>query len=286
VFSTAEKTFSWHISDSGTRFKIVLPFSAVTLLEFSAVTLLEFSVAAIPTKSEERDGLLSIHLNQSPSFFIEVSTQGRAMWSQCDDFTEQKQASTTPVHILRGRPDILRSQIQSLIQTETTLQKVARIDETHALLPPGLQQLKLNPNHPVMQGRRGSMPVFSPTSQQAPFNQLMPDTQLSLTAVNSAATSCTSSPNMEQQGDLSVLDSSSIHSFLHMTNPQHQSFSNPTFDQNSMVTASSLTSKHVPLPLQTNATTGGFDRDFVNLIQVEHIDDATLLAQATQITQF
>jgi hypothetical protein len=286
-FSLQEKTFSWHITDTNTRFKLVIPFSAITLLEFVIV-----SPSSSPQENGNKaseEGVLTISINQTPSFFIEANIQGRRIWSPCKDFSEQKQASSATKHVLRGRPGVMRSQVLSLVHSDAQLQKVSKMD--HA----GFEQLGTTPSQPNASfapalsetpllsfptslnrhststksenaipynfARRGSMPVISSRTPVQPNI-----TSLSLDFGTPSSFPLAFS-NMNHD-PTQLLNSSSIHSFLENGLGASTSASTPSTNAQTLATGLPLQDKS-KAPNSDSQNADIFDQAFLDLIQMD-----------------
>jgi hypothetical protein len=77
-FSPTQKAFIWHIEESLSRFKIIVPLSLITHIECQSD--------------------IQFHLSQPPLFYMQSNQQ----WIQCRDFTEQQQGSMYLLHTLKG----------------------------------------------------------------------------------------------------------------------------------------------------------------------------------------
>lgn len=91
--------FTWYIEEGGHRFKIEIPLTHVTKIEYAMDVY--------------------VHLSQPPFFFMKSDTQS---WIQCSDFTENKQASHSLCHILKGPQ--LQQELFHLISEYPHLSKI------------------------------------------------------------------------------------------------------------------------------------------------------------------
>ncbi|KAG1466069.1 hypothetical protein G6F56_004763 [Rhizopus delemar] len=106
-FDKQRSTFIWCIQDGASKFKMEFHQDAVqgiTLTDHSSWSRLEFDV--IPQH-------ISFHMDH-----------GQETWVQCRDFTEDKQASITPLHFLDGPTLLLKSELQQLMQESTRVVSV------------------------------------------------------------------------------------------------------------------------------------------------------------------
>lgn len=112
-FNLNERTFSWHISDSGHCFKAEFSFDWVTCIKFS---MCEDGVSA----------LMIFDLSQPPMFFMD-NNDGSISWIQCSDFTENTQASQCLQHTVKGVAQNLRQELQAIISADKRLEDITQM---------------------------------------------------------------------------------------------------------------------------------------------------------------
>jgi hypothetical protein len=119
LFRVPERTFGWHISDSGHCFKAEFSFDHVTSIKY---TICEDGVSAI----------ITFELNQPPMFYMDsadvVSQAAGAStsWIQCSDFTENIQASQCLEHSMKGVAQNLKTELQSILNVDKRLEEITQ----------------------------------------------------------------------------------------------------------------------------------------------------------------
>jgi hypothetical protein len=111
IFYSPEKaciTYYSNIDSAG--YKIELPFAYI-----KDITLESGEPGPNIDNNPPRPGGLVIELNRSPNFFMDSS----GGFYQCEDFTEDQQASQVLVHHLGGYPEVLRNQLGKLVSLES-----------------------------------------------------------------------------------------------------------------------------------------------------------------------
>lgn len=127
-YSLVNRLFTWTLSDQDHVFKIEVSFSSLSQL------ILHLS---------EPGGEIHFLLNQPPTFWMQVDPgNGTKLWTQCRDFTEQRQAETVSIHTLKGETLSLKPHFMAILQTDSTLRTLASFEETKH---PMVQKLKTRP---------------------------------------------------------------------------------------------------------------------------------------------
>ncbi|KAI9315969.1 homeobox domain-containing protein, partial [Dichotomocladium elegans] len=82
----SQNAFQWHICDGGLQFKIHIPVESLRAIEYS------------PDRDE-----VHIDLLEAPLFYMLTDK----VWTQCSDFSENRQASTYLRHTIKGAAESL-----------------------------------------------------------------------------------------------------------------------------------------------------------------------------------
>ncbi|KAJ1989478.1 hypothetical protein EDC05_004664 [Coemansia umbellata] len=131
--------FQWIISSSGQRYKMVLPYSAISRIKFrespdSAAALVDISSESVSNpqaalsllnyalKNPQARGELSIHIYDMPTYYLQTDNGG---WREISDFSENLSASNTNVHTISGSFITLFYQLRILLATCSRLKIAA-----------------------------------------------------------------------------------------------------------------------------------------------------------------
>ena len=113
VFYAPDKAcLTYYINNEGAGFKIEIPFAYIKNITLEYGNPAE-DVSSMPMSPR---GLL-VELNQPPKFFMDSASTGG--FNQCDDFTEEQQATSIMVHHLGGHPKVLSGQLAKLVSLES-----------------------------------------------------------------------------------------------------------------------------------------------------------------------
>ncbi|KAJ8653252.1 hypothetical protein O0I10_011100 [Lichtheimia ornata] len=172
----------WLIQDGQQRFKIEFGFDAVLQIRLDPL--------------QERLGWARLELRVAQPEAIEFYMEGATGWTQCRDFTQDRQATNVAVHQLDGPALALRAELHRLTQSDPHLESI-HVTPTNDMLPPTQQQQQqptssidprclsvecrdTTPGGDVMMGM-GSTSSISPTSQQKPDGEsIQEESMLSL----------------------------------------------------------------------------------------------------------
>ncbi|KAJ1966474.1 hypothetical protein GGI12_000049 [Dipsacomyces acuminosporus] len=131
--------FQWIISNCGVRYKMVLPYSAISRIKFRespdpAASLIDSMTESVinpqtavsllnnALKNPQAKGELSIHVYDPPKYFFQTET---GTWKEIEDFSENRSASNTSVHIISGSFVALFCQLRILLATCSRLKIAA-----------------------------------------------------------------------------------------------------------------------------------------------------------------
>lgn len=131
-FSRRLQSLTWYLTSESIGFKLEIPWTSIRAAYFDGPWT--------PSIAERAEGVrvplghFVIDLDRPPTFFMEVfrSTAGKGgkegehktSWRQCEDFTEHRQATTNPRHILNGPYEELRDAVMALAQSNDVLEKM------------------------------------------------------------------------------------------------------------------------------------------------------------------
>ncbi|ORZ34518.1 hypothetical protein BCR44DRAFT_1154406 [Catenaria anguillulae PL171] len=190
AYALSHQLFTWTITDNNYTFKMEMPFQNVSQLVMQCVPPpppptppsvpvspttegMAAQVAAAAAAQSQPQAELVITLTQAPMFWMQVDTPTGKLWTQCNDFTENRQADTHLVHKLRGPPDALRAQVANLVSSDAALRERTTVEDPNrpgtmysgdqalqvlpTLLPQGIApaaagQLQQQPQQPQQQG--------------------------------------------------------------------------------------------------------------------------------------
>ncbi|KAI9316483.1 Homeodomain-like protein, partial [Dichotomocladium elegans] len=100
-YDTQRRVMVWRIQDGQQRFKLEFGFDAILHLRLQPL--------------QERLGWARLELRHAQpeaiAFYMET---GNGTWTQCRDFTQDRQATTVPLHHLDGPALALRAEVQRL----------------------------------------------------------------------------------------------------------------------------------------------------------------------------
>ncbi|KAJ1723607.1 hypothetical protein LPJ53_002047 [Coemansia erecta] len=131
--------FQWIIGSQGVRYKMVLPYSAISRIKFreapdAAAPLVDaasdsvanpqaaLALLACALKNPQARGELAIHVYDQPAFFFQADG---GEWRAIGDFSENLSASTTYVHTVAGPFGALFCQLRVLLATCSRLKIAA-----------------------------------------------------------------------------------------------------------------------------------------------------------------
>lgn len=163
----------WLIQDGQQRFKI----------EFGFDTVLQIRLDPL----QERLGWARLELRVAQPEALEFYMEGATGWTQCRDFTQDRQATHVAVHQLDGPALALRAELQRLTQSDPHLESIfitpandmlPQQQQTTSSIDPRCLSVECHDTTPadVMMGMTSTSASISPTSQQ---NQA-PDTEKSI----------------------------------------------------------------------------------------------------------
>ncbi|KAJ1932327.1 hypothetical protein EC988_009496, partial [Linderina pennispora] len=131
--------FQWIISNQGMRYKMVLPYSAVSRIKFreipdttqslidptnetvtnpqTAISLLNQAIRNPNSKGE-----VSIHVYDPPRYYFQTDDGN---WKEIEDFSENRSASNSHVHVISGTFVTLFCQLRILLSTCSRLKVAA-----------------------------------------------------------------------------------------------------------------------------------------------------------------
>ncbi|KAJ3354438.1 hypothetical protein GGF32_002479, partial [Allomyces javanicus] len=257
AYSLTHRLFTWTISDAGHTFKMEVPFASVTRLVLHAVVPPPAyppgsqpptpSDVPAPVQAVE----LVLHLTQPPTFWMQVETASGKVWTCCRDFTANRQAETHLVHRLRGKADLMRNQVSTILQSDPGLHAVAFVDG--ALTAPAHTGVELAASMvmgtpPAMAAAAPTQPTMTPLAAAAP-QPMSPHMPVANGTANSAMYPSMSSPTptpghstpvtptlgmaqMTLQDAASTLDNPAEHPALRtLRNRPRRSVSAPTMPQ-------------------------------------------------------
>jgi len=113
-YTLQQRTFTYHISNEGSNFKLEFPLNDVVSVEFM--------------DNGANSCTATVTVKNAPSFYMEH----QGVWSMCKDFTEGSQATQITQHVLRGRTDIMKKQLQKLSMDDAGVAKVTQFREAAA----------------------------------------------------------------------------------------------------------------------------------------------------------
>lgn len=160
VFYSPDKAcMTYYINNDSAGYKIEYPFSHI-----KNITLESGDQGPQPNGAPPRPGGLVVELNQPPLFYMDSSNSGG--FYQCNDFTEDQQASQMMVHHLGGHPKVLSVQLAKLVSLESFQNRLAynNFAMSGPMSPHFIQRPASQPNH------------FAPP----PFMNMYQDSQLSV----------------------------------------------------------------------------------------------------------
>ncbi|KAI7883537.1 hypothetical protein K492DRAFT_205345 [Lichtheimia hyalospora FSU 10163] len=129
----------WLIQDGQQRFRI----------EFGFDTVLQIRLDPL----QERLGWARLELRLAQPEAIEFYMEGATGWTQCRDFTQDRQATNVAVHQLDGPALALRAELHRLTQSDPHLESI-HITPTNDMLPPSQQQTSsIDPRCLSVEGR-------------------------------------------------------------------------------------------------------------------------------------
>ncbi|KAJ2395467.1 hypothetical protein GGI05_001566, partial [Coemansia sp. RSA 2603] len=131
--------FQWIIGSQGVRYKMVVPYSAISRIKFreapdTAAALVDatgdtvanpqaaLGLLACALKNPQARGELAIHVYDQPAFFFQADG---GEWRAIGDFSENLSASTTYVHTVAGPFGALFCQLRVLLATCSRLKIAA-----------------------------------------------------------------------------------------------------------------------------------------------------------------
>ncbi|KAJ2793399.1 hypothetical protein H4R21_005914, partial [Coemansia helicoidea] len=127
--------FQWIIGSCGVRYKMVLPYSAISLIklyempdptaglvdpasELAANSQLAFSVLSQALANPLAVGELSIHVYDLPTYYFQAES---GEWQAIGDFSEGLSASSSKTHTISGPFGELFRQVRILVATSSRL---------------------------------------------------------------------------------------------------------------------------------------------------------------------
>lgn len=140
VFYSPEKAcMTYYINNDSAGYKIEYPFSHIKNITLESGD----QGPGIPP----RPGGLVVELNQPPMFYMDSSNSGG--FYQCNDFTEDHQASQMMVHHLGGHPKVLSVQLAKLVSLESFQNRLAynNFAVPAPVSPHFIQRPASQPNH-------------------------------------------------------------------------------------------------------------------------------------------
>ncbi|KAJ2080877.1 hypothetical protein H4R24_002751 [Coemansia sp. RSA 988] len=196
--------FQWVVGSGGQRFKMALPFSAVSRIKFREVpdragALVDtasdevsnpqaaLAVLAQALKNPHAVGELAVHIYDAPAFYF----QSDSSWAPIGDFSEGHCASSARVHALVGPFAALFCQLRVLLATCARLKVAAdpllalwlgNIDDPYAAAAPNAAWLPYAPLAPPKTQRSASLPFLcaAPPVSTPPALPLRPRASCSL----------------------------------------------------------------------------------------------------------
>jgi hypothetical protein len=104
---------------------------------------------------------MTVELFAAPSFFMEVKASTSTSWTQCQDFTEGHQASSTLKHVLTGDLKFLSNELITLMSSDANLARICQVnDPSTAISSPSAPNL-FGRNFSLDEGsRRESNPMY------------------------------------------------------------------------------------------------------------------------------
>ncbi|KZF26574.1 hypothetical protein L228DRAFT_235625 [Xylona heveae TC161] len=128
-YSPDKACVTYYINSDSAGYKIEYPFSYIKNISLDSGDALGDGQGGIP-----RPAGLVIELNRSPQFYTDSSGSGGFM--QCEDFTEDHQASQMLVHHLGGHPKVLSGQLAKLVSLESFQNRHAAAAFDMSFIPP------------------------------------------------------------------------------------------------------------------------------------------------------
>ncbi|KAJ2682417.1 hypothetical protein H4R19_007135, partial [Coemansia spiralis] len=127
--------FQWIIGSCGVRYKMVIPYSAISLIklcevpdptgglldpasELAANSQLAFSVLSQALANPHAVGELSIHVYDLPTYYFQAES---GEWQAIGDFSEGLSASSTKMHTISGPFGELFRQVRILVATSSRM---------------------------------------------------------------------------------------------------------------------------------------------------------------------
>lgn len=123
TISLAESMVRWQIVEGLNSFK----------LEFPTSTLLKIELCRNPENPSQ--GHMTVELFQAPLFYMSVNTAAgsggsAACWTQCQDFTESRQATSLLTHKMTGSMDCLSKELLALMASDARISQICTINDS------------------------------------------------------------------------------------------------------------------------------------------------------------
>ncbi|RVX66917.1 hypothetical protein B0A52_09041 [Exophiala mesophila] len=126
IFYSPDKAcITYYINNDSAGYKIEFPFAYIKSIQLEAGDTVPNANGTPP-----RPGGLVIELNRPPIFWMDSSGSGG--FYQCDDFTQDLQASHVLTHHLGGHPKVLSGQLAKLVSLESFQNRMSPFD-LHAM---------------------------------------------------------------------------------------------------------------------------------------------------------
>lgn len=174
--------FVWKVQAEGHYFRIQVPFQHIRQITLSPVWM-----------ETDMLGQLEIDISGLPLTFSMWRTNQDSQWVRCGDFTEDKQASLDPVHLLQGSHEALKGCLLDLIALCPDLAtKISVVPSVQPPLSPNIDISRDYTLSPTATPEPHYMYSTMPYQQQQPqqphnkysSNQLIPPSNYFYPAVN------------------------------------------------------------------------------------------------------
>lgn len=155
-YDTQRRVMIWRIRDGHQQFK----------MEFSFDTILQINLQPLLERLGWARMEISVAQPESIAFYMEDSPDH---WTQCRDFTQDRQATAAPVHHLDGPALALRAEVQRLAQEDAHIQ--ALLMQNPSIDP---RFLNVDPTSSGGGSSNASGPHMSQQQQQQQQHAMMP----------------------------------------------------------------------------------------------------------------
>ncbi|CEI86660.1 hypothetical protein RMCBS344292_01092 [Rhizopus microsporus] len=150
LYDSGQHSFIWYVTDSTYHFKMQIPLASIRLIEFVKNSFSARHTDQTGIYQDQSD--VHFHMCQPPLFYMRyLSNKGTNSdrWTQCSDFTENKQASNHFRHTIKGETEAIRQDILQLCHVHEDVRKLIRFVDNHTPSGQTIPRLDSLPSMPV-----------------------------------------------------------------------------------------------------------------------------------------